>query len=339
MTTKLSIGILGTGFAAMHVQRLLRLEHTAVRAVCGTSEAKAQAFIQKYSAHDARPFGDFDAMLDQTPLDALYVCIPPHAHSGQVERAAARGIHLFLEKPIAFDVAGAERQAEAIERAGVVSLVGHHHRFRESVEAFKALLDSGAVGPATLFQGRYWCNMGGSAWWRSREGSRGQVFEQVIHIYDMALHLLGEPETVCAFTANLVHRAIPDYTIEDTSAAIIRFKNGALANIAGSNTALPRRYLGDFRVVAEKAVLDYRSMGQDTVMPPQAMLYDYRGDDVALTEFTETRDPYMAETLEFLAAVRGQATPRTPVRAGVLGVRLVSAVLESAEKGGVPVQI
>lgn len=339
MTTKLSIGILGTGFAGMHVQRLLRLENIAVRAVCGTSEAKAQAFIEKHGAHTARPFGDFDAMLDQTPLDALYVCIPPHAHRGQVERAAARGIHLFLEKPIAFDIAGAERQAEAIERAGVVSLVGHHNRFRESVEAFKGVLDSGVVGPATLFQGRYWCNMTGSAWWRSREGSRGQVFEQVIHIYDMALNFLGEPETVCAFTANLVHRHILDYTIEDTSAAIIRFKNGALANIAGSNTALPRRYLGDFRVVAEKAALDYHSSGQDTVIPPQATLYDYRAEEPVLTQFTETRDPYMAETLEFLAAIRGQTAPRTPVQAGVLGVRLVSAVLESAACGGHPVQI
>jgi predicted dehydrogenase len=334
MTSNLSIGILGAGFAAKHVQHLLSFEDVTVSAVCATTQENAGAFIEKMGAKDAAGFGDFDEMLAKTKLDALYVCIPPHAHRGQVEKAAGRGIHLFLEKPIAWDTAGAERQAEAIERAGVVSLVGYHHRFRKSVEVFKALIDSGAGGRASIFQGRYWCNMLGSGWWRSSLKSRGQVFEQVIHLYDMACYLMGEPESVCAFSDNLVHRHIEDYSIEDTSASIIRFKNDALASIVGSNTAIPGRYLADFRVVYENAVLDYRSEGQDGAIPPQAVVYEYPGESMTTCEITETRDPHLEETREFLAAVRRQAVSRTPVRDGVLGIRLVSAVLESAKNNG-----
>jgi len=339
MTNKLSIAILGTGFAAVHAQRLLQIDQVSLRGVCGTSIAKAQAFIEKVSAPEAAAFEDFEAMLDQVRPDALYVCIPPHAHHGQVEQAAQRGIHLFLEKPISYDTTGAESQVAAIEKAGVVSLVGYLSRYRESVEAFKALMETGKAGLPTQFQGRYWCNMLGPAWWRSHTGSHGQVFEQVIHVYDMALHLLGVPESVCAFSDNLAHRQIADYTIEDTSAAIIRFKNGALASIVGSNTALPGHYLADFRAVCSHAALDYRSTGQEWVTPPTATLYEYQDDQVTAHEFVETRDPYLSETLEFLAAIRGQATPRAPASAGLMGVRLVSAVLESARQGGKPIAL
>jgi predicted dehydrogenase len=334
MTSNLSIGILGAGFAAKHVQRLLTIEDVTVSAVCATSEAKAWAFIDKMGARDAAGFGEFEEMLAKTKLDALYVCIPPYAHRGQVEKAAGLGTHLFLEKPIAWDTAAAERQAVAIERAGLVSMVGYHNRFRESVEVFKALIDTGTAGRASLFQGRYWCNMLGPAWWRSGLLSRGQIFEQVIHVYDMACYLMGEPESVCAFSDNLVHNHIEDYTIEDTSASIIRFKNGALASIVGSNSAMPGRYLADFRVVYEKAVLDYRSTGQDAVTPPQAVVYEYPVESMTTCEITETRDPHLEETREFLAAIRGQAVSRTPVRDGVQGVRLVSAALESAQNNG-----
>jgi predicted dehydrogenase len=338
MTAKLSIGILGTGFSAVHVERLKKLDDVQISAVWGRSLEKAQAFNEKLGLKNAAAYEDFDEMLAQTQLDALYVCIPPHAHRGQVEKAAERGIHLFLEKPIAYDVARAESQAAAIDKAGVVSLVGYLSRYRESVEAFRKLIDTGVAGKPTQFQGRYWCNMLGPEWWRRFDSSHGQVFEQVIHVYDMAIHLLGAPDSACAFTDNLAHRHVADYTIEDTSAAVIRFKNGALASIVGSNTAMPGHYLADFRAVCEHAALDYRSTGQEWVTPPGATLYTYTGDHVTSLEFTETRDPYMAETLEFLAAIRGQAVPRAPVQVGVAGVRLVSAVLESASQGGAVVK-
>lgn len=339
MTNTLSIGILGTGFSAVHVRCLLGIEEVTVRAVCGTSQAKAQTFIEKTGASQAQAFGDFDAMLAQTKLDALYVCLPPNAHSGQVEKAAGRGLHLFLEKPIAFDLAHAEVQMEAIEKAGVVSMVGYHNRFYQSVEVFKALISSGEAGRPTQFQGRFWCNMIGPDWWRSESGSPGQVYEQVIHIYDMALNLFGEPEMVCAFTDNLAHRHMADYAIEDTSAAIIRFKNGALASIVGSNAAIPGQFSGDYRAVCEKAVFDFRSAGNEPSALPQAVIYQYPAESVTTRQFIENRNPYLVENQEFIAAIRGEAVSRVPVSAGVAGIRLVSAVLESARKNGQPVRI
>ncbi len=332
------VGILGCGFMGeTHAKNLARIPGVEVAALCDADAARAQALKQRLALADALVSDDADRMIAAGGLDALFVCLPPFAHHGQVERAAGCGIHLFLEKPIALDVARAESIVVAIERSGVVSQVGYHMRFRKSVARLKALLADGSAGRPTLFQGRYWCNMTGSAWWRNKAGSGGQVFEQVIHIYDLALYLLGEPETVCGFADNLGHRHIADYTIDDTSVAAIRFRDGSLATIAGSNCALPGHYIADFRMVCEHALLDYRCTGRPWITPDEATLFCHVGEEVQAETILEDDDVYLAESAEFIAAIRAGRPTRAPARVGLDGVRLVSAVLESAARGGAPI--
>jgi predicted dehydrogenase len=337
---ELRVGILGAGFMGQtHGKNLVQMDGIRLAAICDNGLARAESLKTQLGASDARVFDHFKKMITVTPLDILYVCLPPFAHNGQVEQAASKGIHLFLEKPIAINLERGRSMADTIDKAGVVSQVGFHNRFRASVERFKELTGSGAAGRPTQFQGRYWCNFQGGAWWRDKKGSNGQVFEQVIHIYDMAAYLLGEPANVCAYMDNLCHQDQPDYTVEDTSAAVIRFKNGSMASIVGSNCALPGHFTGDYRAVFEKAVLDYRATGQEWVTPDAATIYQHSNGALTREEFTETRDVYRAETVDFIEAVRHGGATRAPVSAGLASLRLVSAVLQSAEQGGVPVSL
>lgn len=338
MSQLLNIGILGTGFmGGIHSKSLNQLPDVTVAALCSDNVAQAEA-LRDTLASEAPIFDDFDQMLAETQLDALYICLPPFAHHGQAEKAAAQGLHLFVEKPIGIDVARAESITAAIEKAGVVSQVGHHIRFRKSVTRFKSLIEAGSAGRVTLFQGRYWCHFLGHSWWQDKKGSNGQVFEQVIHLYDLALHFLGAPQSVTGFMDNLCHQHISDYTVEDTSVSAIRFQNGSMANITGSNCALPGRFIGDFRVVCEKAALDYRATG-DWHDKEEATLYTYDGDEIHEEHIVEDTDVYLAETEDFIRAIRVGGTTRIPIREGLNSVRLVSAVLDSAEHSGVPVKL
>ena len=56
------------------------------------------------------------ALGTKVPLDVVYICLPPFAHSDEVERAAERGVHVFIEKPIALDMQTAERMWRASGR-------------------------------------------------------------------------------------------------------------------------------------------------------------------------------------------------------------------------------
>lgn len=339
MNPKLSVGILGTGIMGRQLgQRLQQRPDVEVTAICGTSLEKAQALQRDLQAAGAATFADFDRLLAERPPQALFVCLPPFAHAGQVEKAAAQGIHLFLEKPIAYDLAGAEAMVAAIEQHGVVSQVGYHMRFRRSTSRFKQLLEAGLAGQPTLFQGRFWCNFTGPDWWRDRSKSNGQIFEQLVHIYDLALHFLGEPAVACGFSDNLCHQDDPSYTIEDTSIGLVRFKNGALASVSGSNCAVPGVFNADYQVACTNATLAFAS-GGDWRAQPQAVLFTHSGGEVQEERFSEDLDLYTEETEAFVQAVRSGGPSPAPASQGLQGIRLVTAVLASAAQGGRPVDV
>ena len=219
------VAILGAGFMGQqHSQRLAATDGVEIVSICARPIEGADELAAGLACDGIATYDDFDAMLDAGGFDALYVCIPPFAHNGEVERAAARGIHLFLEKPLALTLDRAESMVAAAEAAGVVTQVGYHMRFGKSVQRMKALLDSGQAGRPTQFQARYWTNMDGNSWWRFRDRSGGQLCEQVIHLYDLAMSFLGEPQRAGGYVANLCHRQREDYTIEDTSVGTVVFR-------------------------------------------------------------------------------------------------------------------
>ncbi len=165
-------------------------------AFCNTHEAQARAFAEKYTAGRALTFSDQRAMFDRANLDLALICLPPFAHSDEVARAAERGIHLLIEKPITLSSERAWHMVDAAERARIKTQVGFMYRFGAAVQEFKTRFDTGALGAAGLFSARYFCNALHADWWRQREKSGGQLVEQVIHLFDTLRVLMGEPVSV-----------------------------------------------------------------------------------------------------------------------------------------------
>ena len=320
---KFRCGVIGAGFMGKnHAQRLARHPLAELVAMADTDTEKAGAIVREV-APQARFHATGHEMLAAEKLDALYVALPPFAHAGEVEAAAAKGLHVFLEKPLAISSARAQTMVTAIERAGVVSQVGFHLRFLKSVTALKKAIDEGAAGRPTLFSGRYWTRMDGSDWWRDRGRSGGQALEQIIHMYDLAMFLFGPLAEAQGVAANLTHLNRADYTIEDTSLGVARFRNGALAVVTGSNCAVDMHFFGDFRVVCEHLTLDHVCAGQTWVAPDRATFYRSNGQVETLVE---DGDPYGAETDDFLAAIRGKRPALTPVRQGLEAMRVAEKV-------------
>ena len=320
---KYNVGILGAGFMGKtHAGSLSKLDNVKVTAVCDISE-NLIADLNEATGCSATAYTNFDNMLANENLDILYVCLPPFAHNGEVEKAAAKGIHLFLEKPIAIDSEKAEKMVAAIEANGVKSQVGFHMRFRKSIQKLKKMIDDGSAGKATLFAGRYWTNMDGSEWWRDQSKSGGQIFEQIIHIYDLATYLFGETTNVSGIVSNICHNGRKDYSIEDTSVGVLNFANGAAGVVTGSNCAVPMHFFGDFRVVCENVSLDYSCTGQTWVDPDKSILY--YGEDKR-DDFVEDSDPYLLETQDFINAICEDRNTCTPARDGLNAIKLVEAI-------------
>ena len=313
------------GIANYHAKLLSSLERIEIVALCDLVTERAEDFNERYADGRAEIFTEYRVMFQEMDLDLVYICLPPFAHSDEVQLAAERGMHIFIEKPIALDLGLAREMTQAVEASGVKSQVGFMFRFGQAIEYLKEALADGSAGAPGLMVARYFCNSLHAPWWRVREKSGGQVMEQIIHIFDLARYLLGRPETVYCRQANLFHREVEGYTAEDVSGTVVSFENGALAVVGGTNCAIPGQWIGDYRVVTERITADFTDANHAT-------FYHTTADPVWTTTISSERELRLAETLDLIRAIDTNGQTRTPIREGAETLALVLAASESAEK-------
>ena len=326
----IKVAVLGMGnMGRVHSNNLCKIDGVEFAAFCSNPIDDARRYVVENNLQTPI-YEDFYKMLEEVEFDALYVCLPPFCHDGQVEAAAAKGINIFVEKPIALTVERGESMARSVHVNKVKSQVGYHMRFGSAVKRFAELIATRKSGTPTLYSARYECNSLHAPWWIDVNKCGGQVFEQVIHLYDMALYLMGEAESVSGYIGNLCHNETPGYTVEDTSSAAIRFKSGALGNITGSNCAVPGQWNGFFRVVCGNMVADFKSHNDATFIYTD-------GDKVSEEKVCVNVDAGFEEDVYFMKVLRGKAPECASIAEGLIGLKLVQGVVESSKNGGAPV--
>jgi predicted dehydrogenase len=324
---KLRVGFLGCGgIANAHARTLAQLPDVKMVAFCDIERDRAEHFSREYAGGEGAVYTKFREMFDDAELEAVYICLPPFAHSSEVELAAARGIHIFIEKPIALEMRTANRMVRAVAKARVKSQVGFVFRFGDAVNRVKAMLDSGEAGPAGLIIGKYLCNMLGHPWWRDVSRSGGQIVEQIIHLYDVIRFLMGDVAVVSTGMGNFFHRRVRDYTIEDVSASLLTFKSGAFGLVAGSNGGIPSQFIVQYELIAQNRVAIFQNANSATIHHTDA---GYPRQETIATE----RNMMLAENVDFIEAIRKNRPTHCPIIEGAKSLELVLAAKKSAETG------
>ncbi len=320
-----SIAIVGAGgMGRLHAGNLKRIEGISIAGVCDPNPEAAKALAE---AHGTRAYECFEALLSDRTPDAVFVCVPPFAHSGEAEMAARRGIHIFIEKPIGLSTGAAEAMVRAVVESGVRTQVGYHFRYGGAVRELVRRIRCGEAGRGVLFTGRYECNSLHAPWWREKAKAGSQILEQVIHTYDMAMHLMGRPLSAAGLTDNLCHRDVHGYTLEDVSCANIRFEGGALGSITATNCAVPGRWVNQFEAVFERLTVRFDDANH-------AVFVDTSKEQPVETRVDAQVDMYFEEVLEFVRLLDGAEQDGCPIPEGFESLRLVEAVTQSAERGG-----
>jgi predicted dehydrogenase len=322
----LRVGIIGCGgIANTHARVLSGNKEVSLVAFCDIVEENAKGFNERYAKGKANVYTDYTKMLEKEKLDIVYICLPPFAHSNEVEIAAENHTNVFIEKPIALNLELARKMVKVTEKHSVKTQVGFMSRFGTAVEQFKDLESKGETGNLVLFIGRYFCNSLHSPWWREKSKSGGQVVEQIIHLYDLSRHLMGEPKSVFSKMDNLIHKDVENYTVEDVSASVIKFKNGSLATIAATNCAIPNKWIFDFHVVSKNYTAYFSSPNVASVIKTNVPWENS-------IEIKSSRDIYEAETLDLISAVKEDKNTKVPMIEGARSLSLVLSVAKSAEE-------
>jgi predicted dehydrogenase len=174
-------------------------------------------------------------------VDAVAVLTPPNTHLELVQRCAAAGKHVLLEKPLEISTARAQKLVETCRTAGIKLGVVLQHRHKPAAERLSRAARDGELGTLVgasasmrLWRPQSYYDEPGRGT-RARDGG-GVLLTQAIHTLDVLLWLAGEPAQVKAFAATTpVHRM----ECEDLVCAAVRWTNGALGVIEATTAAYP----------------------------------------------------------------------------------------------------
>ncbi len=224
-------GRMGTG----HLQ--------AIRALPGLGEVVAGVDPSQVAReHVQREFGvvrtyaDLNEALAVEGAPAVFVCSPNNLHAVYALKALAAGRHVFVEKPLALNMADVDRMIAEAGQRGLLLMVGQSLRFFTHIRYIKTLIDAGEIGRVRhIVHRRMSLGRGGDEQsWFARQALSGGILPGIgTHSLDAILWWLGEQaESVYAMVQNIDPH--PEVDIEDEVSLVATTPSGALINVAFS---------------------------------------------------------------------------------------------------------
>jgi len=239
-STRFGVGVIGTGMAAKpHALSLKSLEDRIdVRGVYSRTAEKRSAFCAEYGFPEA---ASLNALVDDPDVRAVILITPPNQRTELVDRFAAAGKHILMEKPVERTRESARKIVETCEQAGVELGIVFQHRFRQASQVLAKLIASGDLGAIALARASV-------PWWRdqsyydepgrgtyARDGG-GVLISQAIHTLDLMLSMTGPVSDVQAVAGTTPLHAME---AEDFVAGGMRFKSGAMGSVMATVAAFP----------------------------------------------------------------------------------------------------
>jgi predicted dehydrogenase len=184
-------------------------------------------------------------MIAQSGVESLNICTPHPLHADPAVKAARAGVHVLIEKPLASSLEDCDAILEAAKKSEVKIGTMCQRRFYAPCQRIRRAIDEGKIdrpvlGWVAMYGWRDQAYYKSDPWRGTWEGEGGGVLvNQAPHQLDLLQWYMGPVDELFGYWGNLNH---PYIEVEDTAIALLRFKNGALGNIAVSNSQNPALY-------------------------------------------------------------------------------------------------
>lgn len=240
----LRAGVIGLGWAGQqHVDAYAAAEGVDLVALAAKEEDLLAKVGDTYGVE--RRTTNWEDLLDED-LDVVSIATPTFLHAPMSIAALQAGINVLCEKPMAETGAAAEQMVTTAESQGKVLDVAFNHRQRGDVAALKQVVDSGLLGKI-YYAKTGWLRRQGipgmGTWFTSAKSAGGGALMDIgVHMLDMTLYLMGEPEVTAAsasthaefgpvgrggsrFGVSSVEDGSP-FEVEDLASAFLRLDGG-----------------------------------------------------------------------------------------------------------------
>lgn len=250
---KLKFAIVGCGrILQKHIDAINEIDEAVLVAVCDTDYKKAKAVSEKYK--DVRSYSTYDEMLQKEDVDVVNILTPSGYHPFHtIDIVKKYKKHIVCEKPMALRLQEADEMIRVCDKNGVRLFVIKQNRYNLPVIKLREALDQDrfgkmVMGTVRVRWSRHQSYYDQDAWRGTWELDGGVITNQASHHIDLLEWMLGEPISVMATTKTF----LADIEVDDTAAAIIKFRNGAIGIVEATTATRPNDLEGSLSVLGEK---------------------------------------------------------------------------------------
>lgn len=293
----------------------------------GVADVKPQTAEAVAKRYGTCPYTDWVEMLERERPEAVTVAVPTCEHLKVALDVIAHGIHLLIEKPIAFAVDEGLEIISSARRAGVTLMIGHIERFNPAVIALKQHLAVGELGRVYSLE----ANREGP--FPSRVFDVGVVIDLAVHDLDIMRYVTNaEIVRVYAETERRIHSSR-----EDLLSGLVRLSDGTVGTLS-VNWLTPTK-IRELHVLGEGGMFKVDYLTQDLCFYENSQAANGEWDALRVLRgvaegrmiryVVTKKEPLLAEQEHFLAAVRGEASIAVSGLDGLKALELAQAVVTS----------
>ena len=294
-------------------------------AVIVTGDAEKQRRLSAKYGVPACPYDEFEKALTDHKVDAVFIALPNTLHREYTERAAAVGVHVLCEKPMATTEEDCRAMIRACEIADVRLMIAYRLHFSAAhLEAIE-LTRQGRLGGLRFFNSIFAMQVDEDNIRTSRETGGGTLFDIGIYCINAARYLFqDEPLEVSAMTATGDDARFRE--IEEMAAVVLRFPGDRLATFTCSFGSMD---MNQIDLVGTRGTLRFEP-AYKYVGEIQWRLKT--GGDTEEKSFP-CGDQFAAELVYFSDCIRARRMPEPSGTEGLADVHIINAILEAARTG------
>ena len=273
---EIGIGIVGGGYmgkahavALRAVGPLFDLPlRPRLEAIAASTPASAARYRDAYGF--SRAAHDWQDLVEDPAVEAVYIATPPATHRAIAEAAFARGKAVFCEKPLADTLENARAMLAAAEASGAIHMTGFNYIRTPASQFVRQLLAEGAIGEVTWFRGEhtedFLADPEAPHEWRCEGEANGNLGDLAPHPINAALALMGPIAEVMA-TLETVHEGRPGgrVTNDDHAQFMCRFEKGAMGHLYSSRIATGRKMGYAYEIHGTRGAIRFDQEDQNAV--------------------------------------------------------------------------
>ena len=310
-------GLVGCGsLGRVHTEALAELGDARMTAFCDISEEAARGLCEDSGGEYHTT--DFDRLLADESLDAIYVCTRHDSHADLCVRSAEAGKHVLVEKPLALTVEDCQAVGEAVARTGIKLMPAFKMRYYELILKAREIIPEPLMVTMQMMDNRW----GDDMWANDPVQGGGNVMSQGCHSCDIMRFVAGaDPLTVSAVGGNYYQPT----GVADNICAVFEFEGGVAGNLVQGDAGLPP--------LVSKFYMQVFAEGISITLHNRlcTMTVAEKGKDVEVFEGTETG--FLEENRAFVACLVDDTPPPMDHVDGLLATLMPMQAIASARDG------